>query len=162
MKVLKDNYNKHSSSNNTKLFKQYPKECVCENCESTLQYDESDITIGVYGVAHIRCPLCKHIGMLDDDENDITLTKDNIEFPNHFHHTSIENGAVDVCNNEQVRRAIARVIEYLRENKDDTHYYTEFGNLRVSVDRYENSEEYYVVVTNNYYSTFIPFESEDY
>lgn len=156
MKVLVNNYNKEDIEQiKTHKF-------TCENCSSELEYDESDITIGVYGAAHVRCPLCDYNNMIEDEEYDITLTKDNIEYPTHFYHTSKELGAVDICDNEHVKEAINDAIKYFRNNKDEDEYYwlTASGNMHVVVFRFE--DEYDIVVTDNYYSTYIPFEQEDY
>ena len=154
MKVLVNNYNKEDIGQiETRKF-------TCENCSSELEYDESDITIGVYGAAHIRCPLCEYNNMLEDEEYDIDLTKDNIEYPIHFYHTSKELGAIDICDNKHVKEAINDAIRYFRNNKNETYWLTASGNMHVIVFRFD--EEYDVVVTDNYYSTYIPFEQEDY
>lgn len=156
MKILVNKYDKEEQSND------YPREFTCEDCGSKLEYNKSDITIGVYGAGHIRCPLCKCNNMLYDDDEGITLTKDNIEYPTHFHHTSIENGAIDTCDNENVRKAINDAIEFFRNNKKEYSWYTMSGNLCVFVQRFDGDEEYVVWVTDDYHSTYIPFEQEDY
>ena len=98
--------------------------------------------------------------MLEDEEYDIDLTKDNIEYPIHFYHTSKELGAIDICDNKHVKEAINDAIRYFRNNKNETYWLTASGNMHVIVFRFD--EEYDVVVTDNYYSTYIPFEQEDY
>ena len=152
MRVLVNNYNKEEQPNDY-LF-------TCESGGSELAYDKSDITIGVYGAAHVLCPLCGYNNMLEDEENDITLTKDNIEYPTHFYHTSKELGAIDICDNEHVKEAINEAIRHFRIYKDETCWLTASGNMHVVVFRFD--DEYDIVVTDNYYSTYIPFESEDY
>ena len=116
MKVLKNNYNQEIKQ--TKQVIPYPRNIVCEKCQSELEYEESDIRVGVYGLAYLNCPLCKHENFLDEDEHEITLTMDNVEFPVHFHHTSTEN-AVDCCNNENVKKYIREAINYFRTNKEE-------------------------------------------
>lgn len=160
MKVLKDNFTGNKA--NINIVNQYPKKLICENCDSSLEYDESDIHIGVYGASHVLCPLCGYDNMLDGDEHDITLTKNNIEFPTHFHHTSVETGAVDVCNTVYIRKCVSEAIDYFRENKDEFVYYTGTGNAMIYVFRLSGDEEYEVVVSDSYYSTYIKFEEEDY
>lgn len=54
MKVLKNNYNNVVYS----VIEPYPREIECENCSSELQYDKSDLEVGVCGVMHVKCPLC--------------------------------------------------------------------------------------------------------
>ena len=158
MKVLKNNYNQYAEETNN----DYPRKFVCENCESELEYDKSDISIGMYGGAFVDCPLCGYKNYLDDGENDVDLTVDNIEFPVHFAHVSAETGAVDCCNNERIKNYIRKAIDYFRTNKNEYHWFTCTGNLYISVTRHEGDEDYWVVVSNNYYDTYIPFENEDY
>lgn len=162
MKVLKDNY-KGITKDMAK--KQYPKKAICDKCGSELEYEESDITIGWLGAPYIECPCCGYDFMLDDEDGGITLTVDNVEFPTHFNHTSKEN-AVDCLNNKEIKRYIHNAIDYFRENKDEDEnvfaYNTGTGNLTVHVYRYSGDEDYHVVVSGDYYDTYIPFEPEDY
>lgn len=153
-RVLKDNKEKVLST--------YPRKHTCEQCRSELEYEESDLKMGVLGCIHLRCPVCGYNNMLEDNENSITLNKNNVEFPTHFFYTSKETGAVDSCNNEEVKKCIHKAINYFRNNKDEFCWYTHYGNLCIIVFRYGGDEEYEVMVTNNYYDTYIPFEDEDY
>lgn len=155
MKVLKDNYK-------TISVEEHSNKLECEHCSSELEYDESDIVIGEYGCAFVSCPLCGYHNYLYDGERDINLTVNNIEFPVHFAHVSSETGAVDCCNNETIKGYIRKGINYFRENKNEFVWYCGSGNLFVTVYRYEGDENYYIQVTNNYYDTYIPFESVDY
>lgn len=160
MKVLVNNFTDEPKVEVNNLF---PKKITCSECGSELEYHESDIEVGCYGMAYVKCPLC---GYENDDEitskYDIDITVDNIEFPKHFHHTSSETGAIDICNNNQIRTWINEIIGYFRENKDEFAYETASGNLTMHVYRYEGDEDYHIVVSNDYYETHIPFEAEDY
>lgn len=158
MKVLKDNFGKLK---NTEFIVCYPKKVICDNCESELEYEKSDITYEWLGAAYIKCPLCGYKMMLED-ENNIILTVDNIEFPTHFYHTSEETGAVDCFDNEHIKKFIRDAIKYFRENKDEFAYHAATGNLTVHVYRYTGDEEYNIIVSNDYYDGRIPFEIEDY
>lgn len=163
MKVLKNNFdNGRVAAYETIVVPRYPRKLECEECGSELEYDESDLQRGVYGAMHIQCPLCGYNNMLDGNENDIKLTKDNILFPVDFHHTSTECGAVDTCKNDFVRECIQKAIHYFRTNKKEFAYYTGTGNTMIYVFRLDGDEEYEVVVANDYYETYIPFEEEDY
>ena len=117
--------------------------------------------MGALGCMHLSCPCCGHSNMLDEDEDSITLTANNIEFPTHFFHTSKEN-AVDLCNNDEIRKRIQDAIAFFRKHKNEFVCTTECGNLFLSVFRNDEDGDYCVVVTNNYYETYIPFESQDY
>lgn len=155
MKVLKDNYRTVSVVNSGNKM-------MCDHCTSELEYDESDIEIGEYGCAFVRCPLCGCDNYIEDGEHDITLTRRNIEFPTHFARFSKETGAVDCCNNEEIRNYIHKAIDYFRANKNEFVWDCATGNLCVTVYRYEGDKNYYVQVTNDHYNTYIPFEEEDY
>jgi hypothetical protein len=100
--------------------------------------------------------------MLEENEHSITLTADNINYPTHFHHTSKETGALDCCNNEEVKKCIRQGIDWFRRNKDQYSWFTAYGNFYIHIDRYDGDENYEIIVTNNYYETYIPFEEEDY
>lgn len=160
MRVLKNNF----EENNIKYtkYEPYPRKMLCEYCGSELEYDESDLYMGAFGCMHLDCPCCGEDNMLDPHEKNIILTKDNIEFPTHFYYTSVENGAVDCCNNNEVRKYINQGIDYFRTHKDEFSWNCATGNLCVYINRYEGDGMYDVMITNNYYSMDIPFEKEDY
>ena len=160
MKVLKNNFN--ANVNIEACTKSYPRTIECDGCGSELEYDKSDMMMGEYGCMHLECPLCGNNNMLDDNENNITLTADNVEFPTHFHHTSKETGAVDICNNDEVKERINTAITYFRNNKDEFVWFSMRGTLCVTVFRFDGDEEYNVIVSNNYFETYIPFEKADY
>lgn len=163
MKVLKDNYNKiEDIRKNVKLVKPYPRTCICENCGSELEYVESDMRMGVWGYMHLDCPCCGYDNMLEDNENNITLTVNNVEFPTHFWHTSVDTGAKDYCNNKEIKEYIHKAIDYFRSNKDEYCWNTQFGNVYLCVYKWNGDGVYEVIVSNDFYSTEIPFEKEDY
>lgn len=159
MKVLKDNYNNFT---NSQLANPYPRMMYCDGCASELEYEEEDVKTGAFGCACVICPLCGESNFIDESEKVITLTKDNVEFPTHFYHTSVETGAVDLCDNKNVRDAIRKGINYFRNNKDETDWMYACGNLYVGISRFDGDENYNVIVTENYYETDIPFEAADY
>lgn len=155
IKVLNKKYEEKSST--------YPRKMVCENCESELEYNESDLRMGEYGCVYVDCPVCGYENMMENDEHTITLTVDNIEFPIHFHHISIENGAKDAFDNQTIKKYIREAIFYFRENKDEFSWGCWItGNLYMNVHRYVDNEEYTVTVSNDFYEVDIPFEEIDY
>ena len=162
MKVLKDNYNTNNIDENVEKTKPYPRKFVCNSCGSELEYEEPDLRMGSFGYVHLDCPLCGYDNMIEDNENNITLTKDNIQFPTHFWHTSKKNNAIDTCNNEEVRKCIKDAVEFFRKNKDEFCWFTSYGNLYVVVYRWDGDKEYEIIVCNDHYSMYIPFEVEDY
>ena len=161
IKVLKDN-SKNIEVKEEKYIEPYPRKLICEGCQSELEYDESDLVMGEYGCMYVDCPICGEHNMLVDNEKSITLTVDNIEFPVHFHHVSVETGAKERCNTEEIRHELRRAITYFRKHKDEYYWYTSHGDLFLIVFRYSGDEEYFVMVTKDFYETYIPFEDEDY
>lgn len=165
MKVLKNNYNCNTNikEETKRIVKPYPRKMLCERCGSKLEYDEPDLRMGEYGCVYIDCPLCGYDNMLEDNENSITLTKDNIKFPTHFHHVCEENGAVNCCDNVHIKEYINEAINYFRANKDEYDYGGHItGNLYLHVHRWSGDEVYEINIANNFYSMEIPFEEEDY
>lgn len=161
IKVLKDN-SKNIEVKEEKYIEPYPRKLICEGCQSELEYDESDLVMGEYGCMYVDCPICGEHNMLVDNEKSITLTVDNIEFPVHFHHVSVETGAKERCNTEEIRHELRRAITYFRENKEETDWHTWSGNLFVFVRRWSGDENYEVVVSKDFYNMEIDFEDEDY
>ena len=93
----------------------------------------------------------------------ITLTKDNIEFPVHFNRTKVGLRHVIEVHSEEIIKEIKRGIEFLRTSTDnDGYWYTSYGDLFVIVFKDDGDQEYYVLVTKDFYETYIPFEKEDY
>lgn len=163
MKVLKNNYNQTDDTVITNQIEPYPRNFICDSCGSELEYEESDMRMGFLGCMYVDCPLCGCDNMLDDNEKNIILTADNIEFPIHFWHVSKEVGAVDCCNTKEIREYIHRAINYFRENKEECDWgYHVGGNLYINVHRYSGDRVYEVTVSNNFYEVEIPFEHEDY
>lgn len=156
MKVLVNNYNNEPIEHTS-----YPRKVVCDRCGSELEYEKEDTRIGYLGVTHLDCPLCGEEIMLEDNEQDITLTVDNVKFPEHFWHTSKETGAKEV-NAHRIKEYIRHGIEYLRERKDEYAWFTQIGDSHIYVHKFEGDEEYTVIVAKDFYETEIPFEKEDY
>ena len=114
----------------------------------------NDTYIGWLGARFTTCPCCGKETMVEELEG-ITLTKDNLKYPQYFAHESKYHGEV-------ILREIRRAIKYFRENKDEFAVELGFGDFHICVFRYSGDEEYRVVVTRDWYETDIPFEEEDY
>ena len=113
---------------------------------------------------YVNCPICDYDIMLEDNENNITLTMDNIKFPVHFHHINKDQKNVkDIFNEDEIKKYLREAITYFRNNKDE---YAWGGwitaNLFIHVHRYSADEEYNVTVSGDFYNMEIPFEEEDY
>ena len=97
-----------------------------------------------------------------DELDGITLTRDNINYPVHFNRTNKDLRNVVEVQKDEVIKEIQRGIDYFRTNKDESYWYSSHGDLFVIIFRYEGDEEYFVLVTRDFYETDIPFEKEDY
>lgn len=157
MKILKNNYKPCVQKEKSN----YPKKCICENCESELEYEKSDVTVGEYGCAFVKCPVCGVKTFVDSDEDTLELTPDNVEFPLHFNHICTPKSK-DLFTNENIKHYIKEYINYLR-NSGDYHcggWIT--GNLFLSVTKFDGDEQYVIYTSNDFYETMIPFSREDY
>ena len=137
----------------------YPRKLICEKCGSELEYDESDLEIREYGCAHVQCPACNFYNMLEDNEHSITLTEDNIQFPEHFHHV-VYTGNEDVaniCNNENVREYIKTAVNFLRYHPEEEYIGGHVtGNMYVLVLKNEEDGEFNITVSKDFYTMEIP------
>lgn len=156
MKVIENNY-----KNKTKPVKNIPESIIayCNNCESKLEVTEEDTHIGWLGARFVTCPCCGEESMLDEMKG-ITLTVDNIEFPVHFLRTNKNTGAKEI-EDWKIVDNIKKAITYFRNNKNEWCWYTSHGDLFLVVFRNEEDDEYFVLVTKDFYDTYIPFADED-
>lgn len=158
MKVLKNNYNTEE------VIKEEKPDVLtirCSECDSELEITEKDTHIGWLGARFIKCPCCNQEALVDEFEG-ITLTKDNLEFPIHFNRTTKGLKNIVEIDSDKIIKEIQRAITYFRENKNEWNWYTSYGDFFINVYRYDEDEEYFVLVTKDFYETFIPFEREDY
>ena len=159
IKVLKDNSNNiEVKEENIAMF---PLKIKCSECDSELEITEEDTHIGWMGARFISCPCCGEEAMVDELDG-ITLTKDNLEFPVHFNRTAKGLRHVVEVNSDKIIKEIQKGITYFRGHKDEHYWYTSHGDLFLIVFRYSGDEEYFVMVTKDFYETYIPFEREDY
>ena len=159
IKVLKDNSkNIEIKEENIAMF---PLKIKCSECDSELEITEEDTHIGWMGARVINCPCWGGAVMVDELEG-IKNTKDNLEFPVHFIRTTKGLRNVVEINSDKIIKEIQRGITYFREHKDEYYWYTSYGDLFLIVFRYSDDEEYFVMVTKDFYETYITFEDEDY
>ena len=159
IKILKDNSNNiEVKEENIAMF---PLKIKSSECDSELEIAGEDTNICWMGARFISCPCCGEEAMVDELDG-ITLTKDNLEFPVHFIRTTKGLRNVVEVNSDEIIKEIQRAITYFREHKDEYYWYTSHGDLFLIVFRYSGDEEYFVMVTKDFYETYIPFEREDY
>lgn len=136
---------------------------VCEHCGSEFEVDESedDIKVGQLGLKYVVCPCCGKDCYGDCEElGEITLTKDNINYPQHF--CDFRNGT-KVSNDEttkDIREMIAK-LETVREKDLDNILYRSHGDtfILVQKDFYDNC--YNIMVAKNYSECNINFTVHD-
>lgn len=160
MKILKDNYN-HVVERKLKNTKPKLLKIHCDQCDSELEITKEDTHVGWLGALFVTCPCCGEESMVEELEG-ITLTVDNLQFPIHFNRTNKDTRQVVENSPDEIVNEIKQGITYFREHKDEYYWYTSYGDLFVIVFRYEGDEEYFVMVTKDFYETDIPFEQEDY
>mgnify|MGYP004566301333 FL=1 len=160
IKVIQNNFNQNNLNKKVEV---KPKivHTFCEHCDSELEISKEDTHIGWLGAAFVKCPCCKQESMVDELDG-ITLTKDNIDYPIHFNRTNKDLRNVVEVQKDKVIEEIQKGIDYFRTNKDESYWCTCYGDLFVIIFRYEGDEEYFVLVTRDFYETDIPFEKEDY
>lgn len=125
----------------------------CEDCGSKMRFDKSDVQIGAYGCAYIKCPKCGELVFIDDAEFCLTLTPDNIRFPWHFYKTG--KNAVKKTD-EEINDYIKECVRSLEKEKEDfgLFRYAGSGDTAVFVFKYE--DEYAIFVAKDYYESGIP------
>lgn len=148
MKVIKNNCSNNGNSDNKIHIE-------CEYCGSELEITKADTHIGWLGAAFAKCPCCNQDSMVDEIDG-IELTKDNIEFPRHFSRTNKDKKGVVEIKDWKIKEQITRGIEYLMTNKDESYWYTCFGDLFLVIFNDVEDREYYVLVTKDFYETYIP------
>ena len=158
IKIIKNNYKIQS---NEEPIKNNKIRIHCSECDSELEITEEDTHIGWMGARFINCPCCGEEAMVDELDG-ITLTKDNLEFPVHFNRTAKGLRHVVEVNSDKIIKGIQKGITYFRRHKDEYYWYTSHGDLFLIVFRYSGDEEYFVMITKDFYETYIPFEREDY
>ena len=149
MKIIKDNRNKQLSD-----------ECTCQNCGSILLIDDDDIYKDEFNDSYWKCPLCSERNYIEEP----VVTIETIEYPKSFNNfLSISKGGTAVeIGKEEINKWVKECLEFLRDNPDEPFKYIASGNTTVIAFRHDGDEEYYVIVSNDYYDCYIPFEDEDY
>lgn len=168
MKVIQNNYknqlrNRHQIPEEIKPKLKVEKvNLECENCGSVLEVSREDTHIGYLGLPHVTCPCCNYeMGVEEFDDDAIDICASNVKYPTHFTISSKEFRAIEIPD-ERINEWIQQGIGYFRNHKDEYYWYIGSGNTWVHIHRYEDEEEYYVIVSKDYESGEIEFEEDDY
>lgn len=156
MKILKNNVKKIEETMEEK-----PVKIFCSECDSELEITEEDTHIGWMGARFVTCPCCGEESIVDEFKG-ITLTKDNIEFPVHFNRVTKGMRHVVETNSDEIIEDIQNGIEYFRKNKTESYWSTSCKDMFLIIFHFQVENGYFIVVTKDFYETFIPFEGEDF
>ena len=138
MKIIQNNYINNYVEEDT------IQEIICEHCNSVFEIDDDDIIRTDYDDEYVYCPCCNQRIYLYEPN-----TKDNINFPTSYH--AFENG-VDITD-EEINKWVRECVEWLEKNPEEPYKYIGSGNTFVIV--FSHEDEYYIVVTKNYFDTSI-------
>ena len=123
----------------------------CENCDTKIQYEKEDIKYGEFGFPYLKCPVCnKNINL--DNEEDLKLNFNNIEYPIHFHQFNSKKNAVEI-DNKQINIWIKELLNRIKNEEDGNFLFKGSGNTIVFVIKCEDS--YDIFVCPNYYEGHI-------
>jgi hypothetical protein len=137
-------------------YEKFPISSTCEICGSELDLERDDLEEGYLGEYYFVCPVCGQKSYVWKI-NGKTLTAKNVIFPANFYHW----GRGKDLSSDDIREYIISAINYFRENPGAFTYSTGSGNTFVLVENFSGDREYHVVVTKDYYDTFIPYEISD-
>lgn len=159
MKVIKNNYIDTNMKHDISI--KYPVHMICENCSSELEVTKEDTHIGYLGFRYVTCPCCGEEICVDEFDHTV-VTVDNIKFPVYFIRTNKDLREVVEVDDNKVTEYVKDGIKYLRENKDEFSYFVTTGDVFVVVFRFEDDKNYLVLVTKDFYESYLDFEEEDY
>lgn len=148
MRVIENNYGD-----------KFPKRVRCICCGSELEIERNDINFGYLGMAFVTCPLCG--SDINVEECDRDITKDTLEFPEHFYHFEDKNLDNEIYTMD-IRKYVNSAINFFRENPSNFCYFTGSGDLAVFVMNYPGDEEYQVIICKGYYETSLRYTKDDY
>lgn len=149
MKILKNNCKTTDA----------PVQVTCEHCRSVLEVAEQDVEFDENGFPCVTCPCCSGYIDLEETFPNMKLTLEELQFPQHFHHVSVDAGAAD-CFDDELMPHIKEAIYHLRSHpREDSWGGWITGNLFLIIERCE--DEYTIYASKDFYETSLPFGQED-
>lgn len=123
----------------------------CGKCGNVL---DSSPQVGRLGLKYIHCSICGEDNY-KEELGEIELNSDNVKFPQHY----FNYGNGKYVGNDWINEKVKECLKYLEENPSED--FVEFctGNTNICVLRYSGDNEYRVVVTRDYYDTYIPIKN---
>ena len=158
MKILKNNYNVVKA-----LEEKEPDSIItcCDQCGSELEISPEDMYVGWLGAMHCICPCCGEETMVEQAKG-ITLTKDNVRFPQHYIRAATSVRNIVKLKDEEIDKKVRIGVEYLRQHKDEYYWSIRIMDTFIIVFNLSDDNTYNVVVSKDFYETDIPFTKEDY
>lgn len=122
-----------------------PKRCVCEECESELEYSKEDMHVGYMGVMYVTCPVCDE-EILVGAERKLSPTWP-ITFQQHTSETCTTPNCV-------VNQLIDKVICELQASTEerDVLWMSQGGTMVLGC---KNTEGIEICVTQDYWDDFL-------
>ena len=120
----------------------------CEYCEEELHGEPQ---VGQLGLKYIHCDNCGK-DSYNEELGEIELTSGNVTFPQHYFCYSDGKQLKDEFINEEVRKGL----KFLEKNKEEDFVQLGSGDTDITITKYEGDGEYRIIVSRNYYETFIP------
>lgn len=130
---------------------------TCPECNNEFKVSDNDEReYGEYGCAFIECPRCGEKVWLEDEEG-LYINEHNIEFPQHFSHSAVEEGAVEI-GNEWINKEVKDILGRLRNSTDSNDFlYSAIGNAVVLGFKHDDGN-IAIFVAKNYYSFDADYE----
>lgn len=120
----------------------------CENCgQNFTVMPEEKREYGEFGIPYVICPVCNGKAYLED-ETCLTITPENLKYPQHFAQFGVSAGAVHMPDNELEEWA-KKALSVLLKNKEKEFYVTGSGDSIVVGLGYE--DEIQIIAARQYY-----------
>lgn len=117
----------------SKLIETTPKPITCESCGAELEYEDSDLKIGLWGCKGFDCPEC----------GEFVFCSDRVVEPKYPDTFWIPKNAKGL-NDEEINTLLNRVVESLKKCKAGEFSMSGTGDTMVIGLKFEDEEEYYV------------------
>lgn len=148
MEVITNNYQKDI----------FPLIHQCDHCGSTLKIDSEDVKYGYLGCGYVVCGACGNKTYLGNEGISVDIDENNINFPDHYYHFSVNTGAIELSNGE-IRSYIKDGVKYFQLNPDSFCYVTGSGDTKIFMLNYREDEELSITVCKDFYECEIPFSN---
>ena len=127
---------------------------ICENCKCPVPFTPDKLKYGEYGCAYIECPTCGKRTFVHNGDFDMSLTKDNFKYPQHF--ADLSETAYRLPDSEIERMCKENVRAACDPNNESHYAFSASGDTVVfAVD---GAYETYVYVCRNYKELIIDKE----